>query len=151
MDDLRHRDLSSKPESELTADERLELNRRFEEFVGLLRKKGGIAAETQGQAEDRAPLAAAGQGPPPRLTGPGPLCGPNSTNRYFNDPLFLAKGVQGDHLGRSDFFRRTVGGFGVVVAARLLAVACPPPPGHLPPLLRDRTAIRIAPRGRQRQ
>ena len=42
MDDLRHRDLSSKPESELTADERLELNRRFEEFVGLLRKKGGI-------------------------------------------------------------------------------------------------------------
>lgn len=45
MDDLRDRDLSSKPESELTADERLELNRRFEEFVGLLRKKGGIEAE----------------------------------------------------------------------------------------------------------
>ncbi len=45
MDDLRHRDLSSKPESELTVDERLELNRRFEEFVGLLRKKGGIAAK----------------------------------------------------------------------------------------------------------
>ena len=37
MDDLRHRDLSSKPESELTADERLELNRRFEEVVGLHR------------------------------------------------------------------------------------------------------------------
>ena len=47
MDDLRHRDLSSKPESELTADERLELNRRFEEFVGLLRKKGGIVAEPE--------------------------------------------------------------------------------------------------------
>ena len=45
MDDLRHRDLSSKPDTELTADERLELNRRFEEFVGLLRKKGGIVAE----------------------------------------------------------------------------------------------------------
>ena len=33
MDDLRHRDLSSKPESELTADERLELNENDELIV----------------------------------------------------------------------------------------------------------------------
>jgi hypothetical protein len=38
MDDIRHRDLSEIPESEMTAEERHELKRRFEEFVGLVRR-----------------------------------------------------------------------------------------------------------------
>jgi hypothetical protein len=38
MDDIRHRDLSAIPESEMTAEERQELKRRFEEFVGLMRR-----------------------------------------------------------------------------------------------------------------
>ena len=42
MDDLRQRDLSAKPESELTLEERRELKRRFEEFIGMVRKKGGL-------------------------------------------------------------------------------------------------------------
>ena len=42
MDDLRQRDLSKKPESELTLEERRELKRRFEEFIGMVRKKGGL-------------------------------------------------------------------------------------------------------------
>lgn len=36
MDDIRHRDLSEIPEAEMTAEERRELKRRFEEFVGLM-------------------------------------------------------------------------------------------------------------------
>jgi hypothetical protein len=36
MDDIRHRDLSAIPESEMTLEERRELKRRFEEFVGLM-------------------------------------------------------------------------------------------------------------------
>ena len=42
MDDLRQRDLSAKPESELTLEERRELTRRFEEFIVMVRKKGGL-------------------------------------------------------------------------------------------------------------
>ena len=38
MDDIRHRDLSEIPEAEMTAEERRELKRRFEEFVGLVRR-----------------------------------------------------------------------------------------------------------------
>lgn len=38
MDDIRHRDLSEIPESEMTVEERRELKRRFEEFVGLVRR-----------------------------------------------------------------------------------------------------------------
>lgn len=38
MDDIRHRDLSEIPESEMTVEERQELKRRFEEFVGLVRR-----------------------------------------------------------------------------------------------------------------
>jgi len=38
MDDIRHRDLSEIPESEMTLEERRELKRRFEEFVGLMRR-----------------------------------------------------------------------------------------------------------------
>ena len=37
-DDIRHRDLSDIPESEMTLEERKELKRRFEEFVGLVRR-----------------------------------------------------------------------------------------------------------------
>lgn len=40
MDDIRHRDLSEIPESEMTVEERRELKRRFEEFVGLMRRPG---------------------------------------------------------------------------------------------------------------
>jgi hypothetical protein len=36
MEDIRHRDLSEIPEAEMTAEERRELKRRFEEFVGLM-------------------------------------------------------------------------------------------------------------------
>lgn len=38
MEDIRHRDLSEIPESEMTPEERLELKRRFDEFVGLVRR-----------------------------------------------------------------------------------------------------------------
>ena len=38
MEDIRHRDLSEIPESEMTLEERRELKRRFEEFVGLVRR-----------------------------------------------------------------------------------------------------------------
>ena len=38
MDDIKHRDLSEIPESEMTAEERRELKRRFDEFVGLVRR-----------------------------------------------------------------------------------------------------------------
>jgi hypothetical protein len=38
MEDIRHRDLSEIPESEMTPEERSELKRRFEEFVGLVRR-----------------------------------------------------------------------------------------------------------------
>jgi hypothetical protein len=38
MEDIRNRDLSEIPESEMTAEERHELKRRFEEFVGLVRR-----------------------------------------------------------------------------------------------------------------
>ena len=40
MDDIRHRDLSDIPESEMTLEEKRELKRRFEEFVGLVRRPG---------------------------------------------------------------------------------------------------------------
>src|SRR3546814_13383671 len=48
MDDIRHRDLSEIPESEMTAEERRELKRRFEEFVGLVRRPA--VAGSPGQA-----------------------------------------------------------------------------------------------------
>lgn len=38
MDDIRHRDLSQIPEDEMSPEERRELKRRFEEFVGLMRR-----------------------------------------------------------------------------------------------------------------
>lgn len=38
MDDIKHRDLSAIPEDEMTAEERRELKRRFDEFVGLVRR-----------------------------------------------------------------------------------------------------------------
>ena len=38
MDDIMHRDLSAIPESEMTEEERRELKRRFDEFVGLVRR-----------------------------------------------------------------------------------------------------------------
>lgn len=38
MDDIKHRDLSEIPEAEMTAEERRELKRRFDEFVGLVRR-----------------------------------------------------------------------------------------------------------------
>ena len=38
MDDIRHRDLSQIPEDEMTLEERRELKRRFDEFVGLMRR-----------------------------------------------------------------------------------------------------------------
>ncbi|NIA68570.1 hypothetical protein HBA54_08200 [Pelagibius litoralis] len=38
MDDIRHRDLSQIPEDEMSLEERRELKRRFEEFVGLMRR-----------------------------------------------------------------------------------------------------------------
>ncbi|WP_299622604.1 hypothetical protein [Pelagibius sp.] len=38
MDDIRHRDLSQIPEEEMSLEERRELKRRFEEFVGLMRR-----------------------------------------------------------------------------------------------------------------
>jgi hypothetical protein len=38
MDDIKHRDLSAIPESEMTEEERRELKRRFDEFVGLVRR-----------------------------------------------------------------------------------------------------------------
>ena len=44
MDDLKQRDLSNIPESELTQEERNELRRRFEEFVGILRRRSGAPA-----------------------------------------------------------------------------------------------------------
>ncbi len=44
MSDLKQRDLSNIPESELTQEERQELRRRFEEFVGILRRKSGAPA-----------------------------------------------------------------------------------------------------------
>lgn len=40
MDDIRLRDLSHKPDSELTAEEKRELARRFQEFTELVREKG---------------------------------------------------------------------------------------------------------------
>ncbi|WP_282606517.1 hypothetical protein [Pelagibius sp. Alg239-R121] len=41
-DELKQRDLSSKPDSQLTADERKELKRRFDEFVGIMRSQGMV-------------------------------------------------------------------------------------------------------------
>ena len=42
MDDIRLRDLSRVPESQLTREEREELRRRYNEFVGRLRKEGTL-------------------------------------------------------------------------------------------------------------
>ena len=42
MDDIRLRDLSRVPESQLTREEREELRRRYNEFVGRLRKEGSL-------------------------------------------------------------------------------------------------------------
>ena len=40
MEDIRERDLSQIPEEDLTREERQELQRRFKEFVGVMRKNG---------------------------------------------------------------------------------------------------------------
>ena len=53
MNDLHFRDLSRIPESHLTPEERVELKRRFEEFVVRLRKKGGISAQTEDEPEPK--------------------------------------------------------------------------------------------------
>jgi hypothetical protein len=44
MDDIKQRDLGQIPEDELTDEERAELKRRFDEFVGRLRQNGGLEA-----------------------------------------------------------------------------------------------------------
>ena len=44
MDDIKQRDLGQIPEDELTDEERAELKRRFNEFVGRLRQNGGLEA-----------------------------------------------------------------------------------------------------------
>jgi hypothetical protein len=44
MEDIRQRDLGQIPEAELTDEERAELKRRFEEFVGRLRQKGTLGS-----------------------------------------------------------------------------------------------------------
>jgi len=38
MDDIQNRDLSEIPEADMTMEERRELKRRFDEFVGLMRR-----------------------------------------------------------------------------------------------------------------
>lgn len=43
MEDIKLRDLSQIPDSELSNEERRELRRRYEEFVRLLRKEGGLS------------------------------------------------------------------------------------------------------------
>jgi hypothetical protein len=40
MDDIRVRDLSGKPNEALTAEEKRELARRFQEFSDLVKRKG---------------------------------------------------------------------------------------------------------------
>lgn len=54
MDDIRERDLSSKPESALTQEERHELKRRYKEFQALVKERGPKAL---GLSAPRAPLA----------------------------------------------------------------------------------------------
>ena len=49
MDDIKLRDLSHIPESELTEEERRELKRRFEEFVGRLRKEGDLSTAEEAE------------------------------------------------------------------------------------------------------
>jgi hypothetical protein len=48
-DELKQRDLSSKPDSQLSAAERKELKRRFDEFVGIMRSQGMAPQEPQKQ------------------------------------------------------------------------------------------------------
>lgn len=43
MEDIKLRDLSRIPDTELTNEERRELRRRYEEFVRLLRKDGDLS------------------------------------------------------------------------------------------------------------
>lgn len=45
MDDLSQRDLSDIPDEDLSPDERRELQRRLEDFVGLLRARAGKGAK----------------------------------------------------------------------------------------------------------
>ncbi len=42
MTDLSQRDLSRIPEHKLSAEERQELKRRYDEFIGILRRKSGL-------------------------------------------------------------------------------------------------------------
>ena len=52
MDDLTQRDLSRIPESNMTAAEQREFARRKNEFLAILRKKGGLPSpETEPKAE----------------------------------------------------------------------------------------------------
>lgn len=44
MDDLSQRDLSHIPDEELSLEERKELQRRFEDFVGRMRRRAGKSA-----------------------------------------------------------------------------------------------------------
>lgn len=50
-DDLKQRDLSNKPDSQLTAEERRELKRRFDEFVGIMRSQGMAPAKPEKKAK----------------------------------------------------------------------------------------------------
>ena len=43
MEDIKLRDLSRIPDSQLTREERRELKRRYEEFLRLVRKEGGLS------------------------------------------------------------------------------------------------------------
>lgn len=66
MDDIRHRDLSEIPESEMTLEERRELKRRFEEFVGLMRRPavaGSIGKPASQKATKRWDPASMGKRP----------------------------------------------------------------------------------------
>lgn len=51
MDDLSQRDLSYIPDEELSPEERQELQRRFEDFVGLLCARAGMRSKTPAKAK----------------------------------------------------------------------------------------------------
>ena len=52
MDDIKLRDLSRIPDAKLSQEEREELRRRYDEFVGRLRKEGGLP---EPRAEGKSP------------------------------------------------------------------------------------------------
>lgn len=54
MDDIRERDLSSKPNHALSDAEKRELSRRFKEFSALVKSRGPKACGLRGAAKDGA-------------------------------------------------------------------------------------------------